>query len=68
MERLHRRGGKFKKLPAGMVSEILTPKKEKFRNYRPVKSRKGLMRAIYEENKANDVLVVNKGRKWGQMI
>jgi len=29
MERLHRRGGKFKKLPAGMVSEILTPRGDK---------------------------------------
>lgn len=66
--RLKRRGGKHKLVPNGMLTEIVTPKKDKFANYKAVShpERKRQMRSILEENIKNNVLVVNQKTGWGR--
>jgi len=67
--RLERRGAKYKVLPTYLLDLIPTPKADKFKNYRLVLSRGEVNRrskAIYEENIANEVLVANEGKEWGQ--
>ena len=66
--RLRRRGGKFREVPDRMLSTIATVRKDKYSNYRKIthKKRKRLMRAIFDENKRNNVLVVNKKEGWGR--
>lgn len=66
-ERLFRRKGKFAEYPWRLLDPITTLKEDKFKNYR-IKSRlkiKNAMRPFYEENKANQVLRVNKDG-WGK--
>lgn len=65
--RLHRRGGKMGILPPGLLEMIETSRKAKFANYDRARigGRKKRMRAIYLENKENNVLVVNRGKDWG---
>ena len=68
--RMRMRGGKFEMIPHYLISEIPTSNIEKVRNYRgpllnkTTHSRR--MRVFYEENKANNVLVANAGKEWGQ--
>ena len=66
--RLRRRGGKHIEVPNNMLSEIVTSRKDKFANYKAITrmERKKLMRGIFEENKKNNVLVVNKKTGWGR--
>jgi len=65
--RLKRRGHKFGQMPSNLLTSILTPRKEKYKNYRLSLNRLEVYKrskAIYEENIRNEVLVVNKGG-WG---
>ena len=65
--RLERRGGKVVVLPDKYLGLIVTPKVDKFKNYRLKLSRRQMnnrAKKIYEENIANDVWVVNEGG-WG---
>lgn len=67
--RLKRRGGKFGLVPNGLMQVIPTSNEDKVKNFRLKLSRREmgkLMRPIYEENKANGVLVANQGMEWGQ--
>ena len=76
--RLQRRGGKFARLPDRLLAEVYTSNRIKLRDYDPqafedrtiwLKRAMGrAMRAIYEENVANHVLVANAGKEWGQWI
>ncbi len=67
--RLQKRGKRFGMYPARLVKVIHTPGEIKVKNYRLKLSKHEMIkrgRAIYSENLANDVLVANKGKKWGQ--
>lgn len=68
--RLTRRGGKMGRLPAGLLSVVKTPNEEKIRNYRLQLSKREMhqrMKAIYEENERNQIVVANEGKEWGQL-
>lgn len=74
--RLHRRGGTFELFPSRLITAIETSNREKLENLDQERYRNGpfwvkrmmfrAMRVIYEENIANQVLVANEGREWGQ--
>lgn len=69
--RLTRRGGKLGIYPWQILEIIETPNIEKSRYYRKDGNKttfSRLMRGYYYENDANNVLVANQGREWGQWI
>lgn len=66
--RLLRRGGKFTILP-DLLTLIPTPNDEKIKNYRLKLSKLEMgkrAKRIYENNIANNILVANTGKRWGQ--
>jgi len=67
-ERLLRRGLKFQYLPAGIVSIISTPDREKTANFRIKRNKTGhsrQMRFIYDQCQKDKVMVANEGKEWG---
>lgn len=67
--RLHRRKASFGKIPPDLLSVVKTPNSEKLKNYRSNMTKVEMMlhnKAIRNENSKNEVLVANKGKKWGQ--
>jgi hypothetical protein len=72
---MHRRGGKFENFPDKLMKEIYTPDdlklcgypREEFGGAKFLKrAMSKLMRPIYWENEANNILVVNQGKEWGK--
>jgi len=69
--RLQRRGSEFGLVSNGLMNVIPTSDEDKIKNFRLKLSKREmgrLMRPIFEENIAKDVLVANQGREWGQWI
>lgn len=69
IERLTRRGGKHGTIPDEMVGAIYTTPEKKVANYRLKLSHKELGKLslpFLEQNRAEEQLVANAGREWGQ--
>jgi hypothetical protein len=67
--RMRRRGEKFGELSYKYIHDIPTPNEEKVKNYRLDIGKRGMadaMHPILEENIANNVMVANAGKEWGQ--
>jgi hypothetical protein len=66
-ERLVRRGLVAQEIP-GMLSVIRTPNSQKTANYRVKMSKREMvveMHKILDENRANHLMVANRGSEWG---